>query len=90
MKSQVKCNFEIEEEGILHWKKSVVIRGVYKPRGAKHGRKPTATTGSSATSMMKDAEELSLDDFYIMADTSSDDDKASGICCAVSNVFEIT
>ena len=40
MASQTVDEFEIEEEGILRWRKSVVIRGVYKspPKGRGRGR----------------------------------------------------
>ena len=78
MSSNVLSNFDIEEEGILHWKKSVVIRGVFKPTTSKRGRR----TGASKPSAATQDDELTLDDLYIMEDTSSsDDDKASGIYC---------
>ena len=40
MASQTVDEFEIEEEGILRWRKSVVIRGVYKspPKGRGRGQ----------------------------------------------------
>ena len=44
-------NFTIEDEGILNWKKSVVIRPVYKspphPRGRGRGRGAKVITGDS-------------------------------------------
>ena len=38
MASQTVDEFEIEEEGILRWRKSVVIRGVYKSPPKNRGR----------------------------------------------------
>ena len=85
MNSNVLSDFDIEEEGILHWKKSVVIRGVFKPTTSGRGRGRGASKASAASTQQDD--ELTLDDLYMMEDTSSsNDDKVSGSYCLL-NMF---
>ena len=70
MASQTVDEFEIEEEGILRWRKSVVIRGVYKSppkdrgrgQGRERGCRGTGRGSSAVNSSQKDSTKLNNDD----------------------------
>ena len=41
---ETRCTFTVEEEGILEWRKSIVIRGVYKGSGANVSSRGSSTS----------------------------------------------
>ena len=58
------CSFDIAKEGILHWRKSVVIRGVYRSppkRGSKRGRGRKPVRGHRPDSANKSSAEDGAD-----------------------------
>ena len=70
MASETVDEFEIEEEGILRWRKSVVIRGVYKSppkargrgRGRGRGRRGRGRGSSAVNSPQKGSTKPNNDD----------------------------
>ena len=70
MASQTVNEFEIEEEGILRWRKSVVIRGVYKSppkdrgrgQGRGRGHRGRGRGSSAVNSSQKGSTKLNNDD----------------------------
>ena len=101
--NQVDDEFDIDDEGIRYWKKSVVIRGVYHPppsggRGRGRGRITRSTSKAAAAAAAGQSSEigadnpdvpstsaddatstpLTLDDMYILDDSSSSEEDKSG------------
>ena len=71
MSSNVASTFILDDEGILFWKKSVIIRGVYQPcgrRGRGRGKKNTQNS-------MQQSETLDEDDMYIFGESSSSENE---------------
>ena len=70
MASETVDEFEIEEEEILRWRKSVVIRGVYKSppkdrgrgQGRGRGHRGTGRGSSAVNSSQKDSTKPNKDD----------------------------
>ena len=61
---ETMCSFDIAKEGILHWRKSVVIRGVYRSppkRGSKRGRGRKPVRGRRPDSANKSSAEDGAD-----------------------------
>ena len=61
---ETMCSFDIAEEGLLHWRKSVVIRGVYRSppkRGSKRGRGRKPVRGRRPDSANKSSAEDGAD-----------------------------
>ena len=71
MSSNVASIFILDDEGILFWKKSVIIRGVYQPRGHRGRGRGTKNTQNST----QQSETLDEDDMYIFGESSSSENE---------------
>ena len=70
MSSNVASTFILDDEGILFWKKSVIIRGVYQPRGHR-GRRGRGRGKTNRQNSTQQSEALDEDDIYIFGESTS-------------------
>ena len=87
LSSNVVSDFILDVEGILHWKKAVVIRGVFKLRErGRRGHRGANKSAVSATTT-EDSALLDAENLYIFGDTTSsedEDEKTSKRICQIS------
>ena len=89
LSSNVVSEFMLDVEGILHWKKAVMIRGVFKPqgRGWGHRGRRGANKSAASASTTEDSALLDAKNLYIFSDTTSsedEDEKTSKRICPIS------
>ena len=65
------CRFTVQEEGMLHWKKSVVIRGVYKGKPSSASKRPSRRGRRSAAANTAAIDSIAMEELSSVPETSS-------------------